>query len=36
MEKIQIIAEGFWLISQNFWHLPLITLGVLVVGAIKE
>jgi hypothetical protein len=36
MEKFQIILEGFWLISQNFFHLPIIALVAMVIGAARE
>jgi hypothetical protein len=34
--EIMIIGEGFWLISQNFFHLPLLGLLALIVGAARE
>jgi hypothetical protein len=36
MEKFQIICEGFWLISQNFFHAPIIALVAMVIAAFRE
>jgi hypothetical protein len=36
MEKFQMILEGFWLISQNFFHAPLVALAAMLIAAFRE